>query len=180
MLFYYIKLQATYSTLLFTPTAQSSFPNPLLKISSVPFHSFQWNKDHASTIALHNLSLAPSPASFNPMFVYFSYLNMITLPTSAFLHKLHAKAYLSLFLQLMLARPLHVIFWGWLLWKGRPIVLQVWFLVQQRVASPGSLWEMQFSGLTPYLLNQKLGKFENYQGFFNLDTIDIVECLAAC
>lgn len=56
MLFYYIKLQATYFTLLFTPTAQSSFPNPLLKISSVPFRSFQWNRDHASTIALHNLS----------------------------------------------------------------------------------------------------------------------------
>ena len=115
MLFYYIKLQATYSTLLFTPTAQSSFPIPLLKISSVHFHCFQWNKDHTSTIALHNLSLALSPASFNPMFVYFSYLNMTKLPTSAFLHKLPAKAYISLFLQLTLARPLHVIFWGCLL-----------------------------------------------------------------
>lgn len=64
----------------------------------MPFHRFRWNKDHTSNVALRDFPLDPSPASFNPMTVYFSCLNVPKLPTSVLLHKLPAKAHLSLFL----------------------------------------------------------------------------------
>lgn len=105
------------------------------------------------TVVLHHLPLSPSLASFDPVLHYFSSVNTPEPLSSGLLHKLPAKVYLFLFLQL----PLYTsFFWGCLLGNARPVVLHCgpWASKQQRLLE--SCKKCKFSDLTPDLLPQKL------------------------